>query len=214
VMKQHKETSKRMYNDAQRLVNYSKDTRSAHSKIAKQYHMACTEAEIVGQECMASLAMRPVDRNRLGARAVTLSKQAKTTHKDYLSSIEQANRAQGIFDQQMPLIFAAMEDMETKRAQCLRDCLMKLAVYETSWLRNLQYDIDATVKAAETSDPVKDLQDFIRKNQAEDKAQRSQPFSVKPFWELGKTRGPTNRCSSNGRHASRTIETFKRTLMV
>lgn len=188
VMKQHKEAARRMHNDAMRLINYVKDTRSAHSKMAKQYHNACSEAELVGQECMASLAMKPLDRNRLGARAVYLSKQARQTHKEYMANIDAANKAQAIFDQHMPLILAALQDMELKRANCVRDCLTKLAVYETSWLRNLQYDIDATVKAAEVSDADKDLQEFIRKNKAEEQPKKHEPFTLKPFWELGKAR--------------------------
>lgn len=189
VMKSHKETSKRMFNDAQRLANYCRDTKSAHSKLARQYHATCSEAEMLGQEVVSNLAMKPNERSRMGQRAVHLSKQAKVTQKDYLSSIEQANRAQVLFEQQMPLIFAAMQEMEMKRAICLRDCLMKLAVYETSWLRNLQYDIDATVTAAEVSDPGKDLQEFIRKNQADGgPPARAPPLSIRPFWELGKPR--------------------------
>jgi hypothetical protein len=189
VTKQHKEASKQMFNDAQRLSNYCRDTKSAHAKIARQYHNSCIEAEFIGQEVMSNLAMKPAERSRLGVRAVQLSKQAKVTHKDYLSSIEQANRAQALFHEHMPLILNALQDMETKRSRCLRDCLMKLAVYETSWLRNLQYDIDATVKTIEASDPENDIQDFIKVSQAEEGPQKSGPFAVQPFWELGsKTR--------------------------
>jgi len=186
VMKQHKDMSKRMFNDAQRLANYCKDTQQAHMKLAKRYLNVCTEAEQVGQECMASLAMKPAERSRLGARAVQLSKQAKVTQKDYMSSIEQANRAQAVFEQHMPVVLTALQEMEEKRATCLQDCLMKLAVYDTSWLRNLQYDIDAAVKATENSDPAKDLQEFIKKHKDEDGPQRNPPLTVLPFWELGK----------------------------
>lgn len=188
VMKQHKEISKRIFNDSQRLANYCRDTRQAHNKLARQYHDTCYHAEVYGQEVMSNCAMKSMDRCRFGQKSVELSKKAKVLHKDYVSSIEQANRAQMLYEQHMPLILTAMQDMETKRAKCLRDCLMKLAVYETSWLRNLQYDIDATVKAAEVSDPAKDLQEYIRKHQAEEAAQKAPPFSVRPFWELGKPR--------------------------
>jgi len=188
VMKQHKDMSKRMFNDAQRLENYCRDSRQAHMRLAKQYLNVCTEAEHVGQECMTSLAMKPAERSRLGARAVQLSKQAKLTQKDYMSSIEQANRAQVLLEQHMPVVLTAFQDMEEKRARCLQDCLMKLAVYDTSWLRNLQYDIDAAVKATENADPEKDIKEFIKKHQADDRPERNLPLTARPFWELGKPR--------------------------
>merc|ERR1711963_203008 len=100
-------------------------------------------------------------------RAVTLSKQAREVELEYYTSIDQVNRAQGLYNQHMSSVFAALQELEEKRGKCLKDCLMKLAVYETSWLRNLQYDLEATVKAAEKADVCKDLQSFIENNKGE-----------------------------------------------
>ncbi|CAE7249733.1 Tcte1 [Symbiodinium pilosum] len=65
---------------------------------------------------------------------------------------ERANRAQRLYDQQMSHVLEVLQDMEDKRGRCLRDGLRKLAVYETSWLRNMQYDLEGAAKAAEDCD--------------------------------------------------------------
>lgn len=186
VMKQHKEASKRMWNDAQRLTSYARDTRTVHQKLARHFFSVCTESEMVSQDLIQSVSMKPEERSKLGLRAIELSAKAKHTHTDYLSSIDQANRAQALYNEHMPSILVAMQDMEMKRMKCLQDSLMKLAVYETSWLRNLQYDIDATVKATEVCEPAKDLQAFIAKHRGEGSPPVPREMVAKPFWELGK----------------------------
>ena len=43
---------------------------------------------------------------------------------------------------------------------------MKIAVFDTSWLRNVQYDIDSGVQALEADD-VEELQSFMRQHRSE-----------------------------------------------
>jgi len=188
VIKQHKEVSKRLFMDANRLAAYCRDTRQAYDRLAGKFHHVCSEAELTAQEILNFAAIKSEERVKMGLRTLSLVKQSRTAEHNYSVSIEQANRAQALFDEQMPLIFEAMQDMEMKRAKCLRDGLMKLAVYETSWLRNLQYDIEATVKAAEVANPSKDLQDFIQRHKAEEQQSRPAHLAPKPFYELGRPR--------------------------
>mmetsp|Transcript_32925 Transcript_32925/g.102083 ORF Transcript_32925/g.102083 Transcript_32925/m.102083 type:complete len:489 (-) Transcript_32925:55-1521(-) len=86
----------------------------------------------------------------------------------------------------------ALQEMDEKRAKCLKDALMKLAVYETSWLRNLQYDLEATVKAAEGADPYRDLQDFIRQHRSQTlRTEANKQLLAQPFFQLGKSKIPS-----------------------
>ncbi|CAE7513543.1 unnamed protein product [Symbiodinium necroappetens] len=78
-----------------------------------------------------------------------------------------------------------------QRGRCLRDGLRKLAVYETSWLRNMQYDLEGAAKDAEDFDAVKELQDFIESAVKEVGAGPSASALVAlPFFQLGKAREP------------------------
>jgi len=194
VMKQHKEVSKKVGMDAQRLARYYQETRHSHDKLAAMYHSVCSDAELAGKDCLTGLAVRPSERTKLGLNALHLSKQARVAEHNYHASIEQANRAQALYDQQMPSVLAAMRDMEEKKGKCLRDGIMKLAVYETSWLRNLQYDLDTTVQAAEGANRSEDSQaDGSSPKDGQVPPQKRQPAQVasvqlttRPFWELGK----------------------------
>lgn len=192
VSRQHRDVSKRVLADAQRLTKYVHTTREAHDRLSKKYGSACLDAEQLALECNNGVAMRTSERTKLATRALMSSRQARVAEMDYYNGIEQVNRAQALFDQQMPAILDTCQDMEEKRATCLRDGLMKLAVYETSWLRNLQYDLDAMIKATEGSDPKKDVQDFIRAHvaQGERSAAAAAPFVVGalPFFELARPR--------------------------
>eukprot|EP00435_Cladocopium_sp_Y103_P039209 s1779_g10.t1 len=78
-----------------------------------------------------------------------------------------------------------------RRGQCLRDCLRKLAVYETSWLRNMQYDLEGVAKAAEDCDAVRELQNFIETSNKEVSTGPALTRHVAmPFHQLGKGRDP------------------------
>ncbi|CAJ1355630.1 unnamed protein product [Effrenium voratum] len=105
---------------------------------------------------------------------------------------EQANKASALYAEQMAHVLEVLQDMEEKRGQCLRDGLRKLAVYETSWLRNMQYDLEGVAKASEDCDPVQELQNFIETSIKE--AGEERPPLVRlgaaPFHQLGKGREP------------------------
>merc|ERR1719291_1047421 len=80
--------------------------------------------------------------------------------------------------------------MEEKRGKLVKDGLMKLEVFETSWLRNLQYDLETVVKAAEAADAGQDLQGFIRQNRSEDPRRKDSSIilSAKAYFDCGKKR--------------------------
>mmetsp|Transcript_90622 Transcript_90622/g.233918 ORF Transcript_90622/g.233918 Transcript_90622/m.233918 type:complete len:741 (-) Transcript_90622:36-2258(-) len=184
VIQQHKAVARHVYNDLQLLVRYCQEKRHLHDKMARRYASRCLEAEQAAQECLQGLAMKTVDRMKLAMQATKLSKQARVAEHEYYAAISQANQAQSVYDAQIPYILSAVQDMDEKRGKCLTDGLMKLAVFETSWLRNLQYDLEATVKAGESCDAAKDVQDFIRENQSPSKEGRSVPLAARGFWTL------------------------------
>jgi hypothetical protein len=162
VLEQHRQVAKRILADAQLLMKYVQERRRSHEKAARRYGSRCAEAEAVAQDCLQGLSLPTADRLKLGQQAVQLSQRARVAEYEYYNTIEQANRAQGLYEKQMPHILETLQDMEEKRGQCLRDGLRKLAVYDLSWLRNMQYELDATAKTAEDADGNEELQQFIR----------------------------------------------------
>ncbi|CAK0795979.1 unnamed protein product, partial [Prorocentrum cordatum] len=143
------------------------EKRQAHDRLARRYGSRCADAEAAALECLQGVAVKGDVRMKMGQRALTLSKQARLAEHEYYVSIDELNRAQALHDEHMPRVLAAIQDMEDKRGKLLKDGLMKLEVFETSWLRNLQYDLESVVKAAEAADAGQDLQAYIRQNRSE-----------------------------------------------
>eukprot|EP00747_Dinoflagellata_sp_TGD_P181751 gnl/TRDRNA2_/TRDRNA2_35688_c0_seq1.p1 gnl/TRDRNA2_/TRDRNA2_35688_c0~~gnl/TRDRNA2_/TRDRNA2_35688_c0_seq1.p1 ORF type:complete len:736 (-),score=165.72 gnl/TRDRNA2_/TRDRNA2_35688_c0_seq1:187-2394(-) len=186
VVKQHKEVSKRISSDVQVLQKHVKDTREEHDQLSASYFTTCTEAEQVCNELIYNSTLKPAERIKLSSRALSLSKQARSAEHQYLQSIEKVNAARSLFDRQMPTILDTLQEMEDKRSKCIKDGLRKLAVYEASWLRNLQYDLESTASSAINADPERDLQEFIRRQQGQSTpaAEAETVLEAKHFWEL------------------------------
>mmetsp|Transcript_66090 Transcript_66090/g.119007 ORF Transcript_66090/g.119007 Transcript_66090/m.119007 type:complete len:712 (+) Transcript_66090:82-2217(+) len=193
VVKQHREVAKKIFADVQLVTKYLQERRHAHDKLARRYGNRCADAEAMSQDCLQGVSMRTGDRMRMAQKATMLTKQARNAEYEYYASIEQANRAQALYEQQMSEVLLALQDMEEKRAKCLRDGLRKLAVYEMSWLRNLQYDLEGAAKAAEDSDAVAELQQFIAKTREEVPPffwPPGQRYQAVAFFQLGRGKEP------------------------
>jgi len=197
VVAQHREVSRKMRSDIELLTRYCADTRKSYAKAAQRYGNRCLEAETVAQECLQGLAAKATERTKTGQRVVTLSMQARQAEVEYYNAIIQANKAVELYEAHLPTVLNKLQEMEEKRHLCLRDGLRKMAVYEVSWLRNMQYDIEATAKSSEDADPEKDLQTFLRDNwKAKGKRPPVEPASSKPvflassYWQLGRVKPP------------------------
>lgn len=177
---------RRIQYDVQFLSKNCSDARKAHDKMAAKYGSVCLEAEEAAQSSLQGIGHLPTERAKMAGRAVELALAARAAEREYYASIEQVNKTRAEYEQHMPMVLASMQDMQEKLTEHLRDGLRKLAVYDMAWLRNLQYDLEATVKSAEESDPRKDLEDFIGRHQSG--SQEPNPSSAAqvalPFWQL------------------------------
>lgn len=185
-MKQHRDVSLRIVSDVHRLKRACNETMAAHDRSAVRYHHECSEAENLASQCFQSVSLRPAERMKVAMRAVKNSREARLAETEYYMNIEAANRAQAVCEQHMPVLMTALLDMQEKQLRCLRDSLMKLAVNEASWWRNLQYDLDKAMKATQAADPAADLEKSAKPSSAPSVA----PLGARAFWELGPPRPP------------------------
>jgi len=185
VATQHLDVGCRIYGDVQLLAKNCNERRQAHEKIAKQYGICCSEAELAAKEYLLGAATRTSERLRAAQRVAGLSKQARVVEHEYYASIEQVNCAQALYDEQMTHVLHALQDMDQKREQCLADALMKLSIFQTSWLRNLQYDTNTTADACQKANAYADLQDFIRQHKSQERRQHAMTkLEPQPFFRL------------------------------
>eukprot|EP00929_Paragymnodinium_shiwhaense_P090172 TRINITY_DN50361_c0_g1_i1.p1 TRINITY_DN50361_c0_g1~~TRINITY_DN50361_c0_g1_i1.p1 ORF type:complete len:706 (-),score=166.56 TRINITY_DN50361_c0_g1_i1:119-2236(-) len=180
VAAQHKEVTKRVKSDVLLLVKYCSEARKQHSKLASRYGRCCADAEILAQDCMQASGLKSSERLALGKKVMTMTLQARAVEQEYYVSVEQANKAAAVWEEHVPIVLQTLQDMDENCTLCLKDGLRKLAVYETSWLRNLQYDLEASAKCAEDADPDADLQTFLR-DCWEEQGQRAPETQGLPF---------------------------------
>jgi len=182
MLRQHSEVSKRVLADGQRLTRHWQEARRSHDQLAARYAQVGAEAEACAGECLHAAPARPAEWKRLAERSVALSRQAATVEREYYKAVQRLNSAAELHGRQMGLVLGALQDMEEKRALCFRDAAMKIAVYDTSWLRNMQYDLDSAVQAVESADTAAELQEFIRTHQSQ--AQPPSKLSAQAYWDL------------------------------
>lgn len=64
----------------------------------------------------------------------------------------------------MAMILEVYQRQEEQRIDALKDALRKFIVYEASYIRNLQYDIESLAKVMEDVNPIEDVNLFITEN--------------------------------------------------
>lgn len=202
MLRQHSEVSKQVRADGSRVSKTFQEARRVHEELAGKYAQACVEAEDTAKEYKSSvlLALPHNERMRRAARMMTLSRQATAVEREYLKAVQRLNEATKLHERQMGHVLGALQDMEEKRANCFKDSAMKLVVFDVSWLRNMQYDLEGAVKGIEDGDGVADVQKYIQQHQT----QAPRPVLVRPqsYWELAAARqGSAPPSSAAGAHS-------------
>lgn len=183
VLQQHVDVFTRLFADGSRLIRHWQDACRSHDHHARRYALACTGAEDTARDCLEVSPVQPAEWRRAAERSVALARQASIVERDYCRAVQRVNAVAGIFGEQMRQILDALQDMEEKRGKCLRDAALKMAVYDTSWLRNMQYDLDSSVQAVESKDVMAEIQGFIREHQTQASPPSQTPMMA--YWEIG-----------------------------
>jgi hypothetical protein len=111
-----------------------------YDKARSRYIRACQECE---QVIIALEYSMPQDkRQKLLSRLVSCKKEVDISLKQYQDAIETGNKFRERYQSMMEKILEVYQKQEEQRLEHMKDSLRKLIVYETSYLRNLQYDID------------------------------------------------------------------------
>lgn len=182
MLRQHSEVSKKVFTDGQRLTKHWQEARGVHEQWATKYAQTCVEAEEIARECLRKVTLQPVERKQLSERCIISSRYSAAIELEYQKAVQRRDAAADLHRRQMGIVLNCLQDMEEKRALCFHDTAMKIAVYDTSWLRNVQYDLDSCVQAIEAQDACDGLQNFVSQHQSQ--APPLSPLGVQPYWEL------------------------------
>mmetsp|Transcript_21394 Transcript_21394/g.49792 ORF Transcript_21394/g.49792 Transcript_21394/m.49792 type:complete len:606 (-) Transcript_21394:103-1920(-) len=191
MLSQHLEVSKRVHADGSKLMKQWQEAQKAYDSVASKYAQACHDAEESAKECINGVSLRPAERTKLASRSLMLCRQATAAEREYYKGVHKLNAAVEVQQRQMGHVLQAVQTMQEKRGQCCKDSAMKIVVYETSWLRNVQYDLNNVISTAENHDPQAELQKYILENRS------PKPLPVKSnpkgFWDLAAVNGSAAR---------------------
>eukprot|EP00435_Cladocopium_sp_Y103_P025885 s1298_g6.t1 len=182
MLEQHAEVSRRMHSDGVCLMRHWQSASQGFEGAEERYHQACSAAELEAVQCAALSPLKPTEWKQWAERTIRASRQAVSAEKDFHKVLNKFNTSVELQERQMAHVLDAAQDMEEKRAMCFQDAVMKIAVFDTSWLRNVQYDIDSGVQALEDCDGLQDLQAFMRRNRT--KATFPSKHLSRPPWEM------------------------------
>ena len=101
-------------------------------------------------------------------KTLNLLKTAKENEKNYISLINDINNKQDEYIEIKKKNLNELKDMEEEIGLFIKDSLRKYIVYQVSYIRNFQYDIDKKAKIMENVNIIKDINEFIYKNTTKD----------------------------------------------
>ena len=101
-------------------------------------------------------------------KTLNLLKTAKENEKNYISLINDINNKQDEYIEIKKKNLNELKDMEEEIGLFIKYSLRKYIVYQVSYIRNFQYDIDKKAKIMENINIIKDINEFIYKNTTKD----------------------------------------------
>ena len=97
-------------------------------------------------------------------KALNSLKAAKEKENNYISLINDTNNIQEEYIETKKKNLNELQNMEENIGLYLKDSLRKYIIYQVSYTRNIQYDIDKKAKIMENINIIKDINEFIHKN--------------------------------------------------
>ena len=97
-------------------------------------------------------------------KALNSLKSAKEKENDYISLINDINNLQEEYIEIKKKNLNELQNMEEEIGLNIKDSLRKYIIYQVSYIRNFQYDMDKKAKIIENINIIKDISNFIYKN--------------------------------------------------
>lgn len=155
-------TLNKTHTEGKRSEKERRDLVEKCEKFKGRYYKACKESEFLTIQLESP--QNAARRDKMMHRLMQLKPEIEENLKCYKDSIQEHNTYKDKFTDFMSKILEVYQKQEEQRLESIKDCLRKLVVYETSYLRNLQYDIDNLARAMESVNTKSDLKQFIDDN--------------------------------------------------
>ena len=100
----------------------------------------------------------------LEKKALNSLKTAKDKENNYILLINEINDMQEEYIEIKKKNLNELQEMEEEIGLSIKDSLRKYIIYQVSYIRNFQYDVDKKAKTMENINIIKDVSEFILKN--------------------------------------------------
>ena len=124
-----------------------------------RYLRACKECEAITVQLETPQIV--IRREKLIQKMVHNKQEIDENLRGYQDTVVKHNTFKDKFTDFMSKILEVYQRQEEQRLEMMKICLQKLVVYETSYLRNLQYDIDNLARAMESINIKSDIKQFV-----------------------------------------------------
>ncbi|CAA9988069.1 conserved Plasmodium protein, unknown function [Plasmodium knowlesi strain H] len=85
---------------------------------------------------------------------------AKKREYEYKNIINNVNQVELKKEKKMKSILYSLESMDYKRISCIKDNVMKYLIFFTSYIRNVQYDLNGCIDVFKDVDPSREIEEF------------------------------------------------------
>lgn len=162
LLKTQARTLAKTHTEGKKSEKERQDLVEKHDKFKAKYMRACKEYETLTFQM--DTPQINVRREKSLQRIVQVKQEIDESLKGYKESIVQHNLFKDKYTDFMSKILEVYQRQEEQRLELMKDCLRKLVIYETSYLRNLQYDIDNLARAMESINVKSDVKQFVDEN--------------------------------------------------
>ena len=153
-------TCEKNYNNC--MSNYE-NTKNQFHKSVKEVEQSELEINILKKEKYPQNKL-----TELEIKTLNLLKAAKEKENNYIYLINEANNIQEEYIETKKKNLNDLQDLEESIGLYIKDSLRKYIIFQVSYIKNFQYDIDKKSKIMENIDVLKDIKNFINKNETKD----------------------------------------------
>jgi len=135
----------------------------------KRFHISIKEveqlklkSEILKKKYNSNMNNEEIKREEI--KALNSLKSAKENENTYITLINESNKLQEEYVEIKKKNLNQIEFMEEEIGNNIKDCLRKYIIFQVSYIRNFQYDIDKKAKIMESINIYKDISNYIFQN--------------------------------------------------
>ena len=144
-MNEQNSEGKKLNQEIKKQEKEFKDAVEKMEKMKIKFHTSAKIAEEIKFQTelgKINCSLPPDLKNKLENRFQINLKEAKEAERNYINSINNANNIRENFIENMKKTMNDFQKLEENLGEIIKDSLRKYLVYQVSYIRNMQYDIE------------------------------------------------------------------------